>query len=171
MSTTLSKDIRLIVRDALLAGWDASQAAGYDPSLTPDDADWLPMSRGWYSTDPRKLSVSITNAEESPLGGGATGFTAFRGDGSGMNQDLNGTVLVTAFAEEDGDYNGGLSAADVVETVKSEVERAGNTDQTGPGELRYLAPQGSVEADDTDVTPPVRIRQATLGYGWQRTPP
>jgi hypothetical protein len=171
MPTALSKDVRLIVRDALLAGWDAANAAGYDPTLTPSDANWLPMNRGWYSTGPRDPSVAIANAEESPLGGGATGLTGIQGDGSGMNQDLDGTVLVTVFAEEGGDYNDGLSAVDVVETVKAEVGRAGNTDQTGPGELRYLAPQGSAEADDTDVTPPIRIRQVTLGYGWQRTPP
>lgn len=172
MPPTLDKDIRLLVRDALLSGWDATQAASYDPNLTPADGDnWLPMSRGWYDSNAPDPSVAITNPESSPVGGGNTGFTGWDGTDGSLNQDLDGTVLVTVFAEENGGYNNGLSATDVTSTIASEIARAANESQTGVGDLRYLAPQASVTVDDTDVSPAVRGEQVTIGYGWLRTAP
>ena len=171
MPDALPKDPRLLVRDVLTGpDWDPTAAASYDPNHTPDNANWLPMSRGWYDSNVTDPSVSLTNVESGPLGGGATGWTGFDGSTGDMNQDRDGTILVTTFAEEGGDYNDELAAADVVWEVRTEIESViQQNSEGGPTPFRYLGSALTGAPDDTDVSPPVRIEQLEVSFGWMKT--
>lgn len=171
MPTSLPKHPALIIRDLLVNNWDPSNTSSYDPSITdPTDSNFLAISRGWYTVggghDPY---VGLTNFGEGVLGGGQTGFSSMQGDGSGVGQVRDGTGLITVFAEADADYNG-ERAADIVDQIRTEIERIALEDVPfgGTTDFKHFSTSFDSESTDTDVDPPVEQQQCSAGYSWFR---
>jgi len=169
MVTSLTKPPALLIRDLLVSHWTPGNTAGFDPSITdPTDAKFLPISRGWYGVgqsgaDPH---VSLTNFGEGVIGGGQTGISAVKGDGSGVAQNRSGTGRATVFAEREQDYND-ESAADVVDLIRTEIERIALANPT-PGTLAYWSTDWGGASTDTDVTPAVEMSAVSISYGYVR---
>lgn len=175
MPSQLSDLVLTIIRNVLVDNWDPTQAAGYNPRLAQDDPNFLLIHTGSYGYHPRDPQIALPTFEESVLGGGATGYTGMRGDGTGLNQDRDGTVFIECWAEGETSYNG-EHPQDLVDLLAKEASRilqnhaTGTTDASGDPELRYLSPETRFPNDDTDADPVVRGQQVTCGYGWLNEP-
>ena len=171
MVERLSKHPALLIRDVLTANWDSTNTAGYDPTVGDTDSNFVALGRGWYKSAQSDPQITLTNFEEGVLAGGVTDASGIQGDGSGTNQDRDGTGLLTAHAEVTGgtDYNGEY-AKDIVWLLTQECERILQNNSNGSGDLWYLG--ASLEADDVDTTEdtPRAFSQASVSYGYHKTP-
>lgn len=169
MPTRLSDNVLTLIRELLVNNWDPTATAGYDPTLAPSDSNFLLVHTGSYSYNPSDPQVALPTFEEGTLGGGATGYSGMAADGTGANQDRDGTVFINCWAEGEADYNG-EHPQDLVDLLVGEVARILLANQTGYKELRRLAPGVEIPNDDTDADPVVYGQQIEAAYGWVRTP-
>lgn len=155
-------DPKLVVRDLLRAGWDNTNVP---IALTQTD-----LHVGWYNDGLGFPQVTVSNRDENVSGGGATGFSAIAGDGSGGIQDRTGTVLVTAFAGSREDYNERgleqLQASDMGDEISRIVG-----ENNSPGEYLTLAVGPRADITDTDASPTEHGVQFQIRYSWRKSSP
>lgn len=154
-------DIKLTVRNLLRNNWSASSLP---KSVLDDD-----IHTGWYDNGKGAPQVSVTNDEQSPFGGGETGYSAIDGGGDGGVQTRSGTVLVTAWAGSDADYDANGAEELQASEMASEIERIIGQNQR-PGALISLAVGGRTRLVDQDSAPVEHAVQFQLQFTWTKTP-
>lgn len=159
MSTTI-EDPKLIVRDLLREGWDNS--------LVPVDLDDSDIHTGWYDDGKGFPQITVTSNEETPVGGGVTGYTGVAGDGSGPIQQRRGTVLVTVWAgsRESYEFRGleqkqANEMAQVVEEILYGVSVE---------DLHSVAVTSRNRLVDEDENPTVHYEQLVITFNWTKRP-
>jgi hypothetical protein len=153
-------DIKLTVRDLLQTAWGATLPA----AVETDD-----IHTGWHDAGKGDPQVSVTNDEESPFGGGETGYSAIDGGGAGGIQTRSGTVLVTAWAGSRDDYDNRGEEQLQAQGMANEIERIVGQNQS-PGALRSLAVGSRTKIVDDDESPPEHAVQFQLQFTWIKTP-
>jgi hypothetical protein len=166
---------QLFIDDILIPDCDASGAHGFDLAANEGSDGFLPVATDGGDVGEQYPSLVVTFSNETS--GGETSYDFITTNGPGQQRD--GQLLVTARAQDrEADYTGDSStysavdAETLVATLIDEVEdvclsnaQGGNTD------LSYVGsqPTGDVP-DDREETPPVRIDQCVVPYGWLRAP-
>jgi len=159
------------IDEILLPEWQPSGAVGYDVTLSDPSANgFIPVGESLDDVGESHPSLTVQRSNET--GGGETGYDFLTTDGPGQNRD--GTLLVTARAEEEREYSGGsqpaVDAGEIASTLIDEVEAVCSRRATAPGiEFSYVSAYPAADApDDFDVTPTVRVAQTTIQYAWIR---
>jgi hypothetical protein len=154
-------DIKLTVRDLIRNSWNAS---GLPTAVTDDD-----IHTGWYDAGKGAPQISVTNDEESPFGGGETGYSGIDAGGGGGVQSRSGTVLVTAWAGSAEDYD--ATGADELQAAEmaAELERIVGRNQS-PGALISLAVGSRTRLVDQDASPVEHAIQFQFRFTWRKTP-
>lgn len=160
MPTTID-DIKLTVRNLLRAHWD-------NGSL-PESLAEYDIHTGWFDDGKSFPQVSVTNNDDSPYGGGETGYSGIAGDGSGGVQTRSGVVLVTAWAGSRDDYDARGEEELQASEMASNVEEIVGGNQS-PGSLRTLSVGRRRKLTDTDETPVEHYVQFEIRYTWMKTP-
>lgn len=161
-----------LVRDLLFDNWTASEANSYDVSIAdPDDPNFLPLTTNWGPGEVWPI-ITVTNNSMSPLGGGTTGWTSIQGDGSGVNQDRQETMLLTIRAEGETDYNG-EDAEEIVDTLSSHCEDILQENAAGGGvpdaySVNLLSSDTVAQEDGDAVT--LWQYQSEVAFTWTSTP-
>lgn len=175
MSTRLSKPpAQLFIDDVLLPNWDPAGAVGYDPTQTPGDDAFLPVATSIANVGAVYPSLVVSYSNETS--GGETTYDFMTTEGPGQQRD--GQLVATARAEDERDYAGDpvthstVDAETIVDRLIAEVEDICLANATADGtEFSYLGSQRDADVpDDYDTTPPVRIADCTIAYGWDRRP-
>jgi hypothetical protein len=169
MPTELSKKAEQKIRDILVNNWDATNTAGYDPTSTPSDADFVRIHDGTYEASYADPQISITHPNGESVAS-ATNYSGFQGDGSGLNQDRVGNPLIQCWAEtlDDGDYRG-ESAEDIVRLLRLEVERVVQAHASADPEFFYVSVEWDGRNPDNTATPTWQS-QLTAQYQWLKEP-
>lgn len=89
---TRRDDPKLVLRELLREEWGNG---GIDGSLTRPDID-----TGWHNEGVSNPQVTFGPDNEIPAGGGRTGMTHMKGSGAGPVSDMDGTVEVNAWADQ-----------------------------------------------------------------------
>lgn len=92
-----TQDVKLTVRDQLRAEIEDTE---FPVALAPER-----IHVGWFNDALGFPEISVSNDEEGPIDGGATGYSAIAGDGSGGIQTPSGLVLVTCWGGSRDDYD------------------------------------------------------------------
>lgn len=100
----IERDPNLILYDVLRDGFDNSNTS---LATAPN------IHTGWYDYAAAAPQITVTNAEDSVVNGGATGYTGATGAGGG-SQVRAGTALVNCWAGRRSDLKGaGTGGADL----------------------------------------------------------
>lgn len=163
----------------LLDQWDASYALGYDITLSSPSAEaFCPIATSIDNAGSVYPSLVVTFSNETT--GGQTTYDFATGSGPG--QTRQGSLLVTARAQDTEDNSGytgdsatysAVDAEAVVDELLDAVERiVAEHAHTPPNtEFSYLGSQPTADIpDDFEDDPPVRQAQRQIAYGWIRTP-
>lgn len=162
----LEEDPVVIVQDLIETNWDADN--------TPLTADPR-VHTGWYDFGSPDPQVTVTNPEESTVGGGDTGITAGSGDGSAV-QVRAGTILVNCWAgtredmEGQGDGGADVNPKDAAYKMAREVHRilmanaSGTDDDSGNPQLTSLSADGIRRLVDTEPESAVFRYEVTARY-------
>jgi hypothetical protein len=162
------------IDELLLPEWQPSGAVGFDVALSDPSANgFVPVGESLDDVGESYPSLTVQRSNETS--GGETGYDFLTADGPGQNRD--GTLLVTARAEDrGGDYSGdsstydSVAADDLVAELIAEVADVCSRRATAPNtEFSFVgAFPGADAPDDFDATPTVRIAQTTVNYAWIR---
>lgn len=160
MPQALTKSMKLRVKDWLKAEWNAANTSNVTPGF----------STGWVSRQGSFPLVTVTEGiPEVPEGGGASGFTGMRGDGSGPVQRRRGSVTVIGWAHR-GDGSG-VNPKQLVEEMGREAERIVLGHVSSETDLEYVTVRSTGELPPDTTEQPTLFRwQVLVGYGWMRTP-
>lgn len=154
-------DPKLTVRDLLRSNWDNS---GLPTQLVDDD-----IHVGWWDAGKDYPQISVSNTEESPFGGGRTGYNGLQGDGSGPIQTINGSVTVNCWGGTRNDYSeSGLEQKQAHE-MADEVERIIMEHHTPSGGLTSLSITEASDVIDTEAEPVVHRVNIQVSYTYTRT--
>jgi len=173
----------VVVKEALRLGWTPPNVPGDGGGITPYVVHgWLGDGADGHESN---YTVTVSNPQENPVGGGQTGYSGMAGDGSGPVQRFSGTVTVNTWAKAGWTGLNGNSAnpRKTAHYLKREVERIlfeNNDGQIPDGQggeqdtsLDYLGSQGSTrfveDAEDPEAAPMYRY-QVTAGYGYHVDP-
>lgn len=154
-------DPKLVIQDLLRDGWDNTDVP---VGLDADD-----IHTGWYDDGKGFPQIAVSNRNENVSGGGATGFSAIAGDGSGGVQNRTGTVLVTSFGGSRDDY-------DEVGLERLQTEKMGNAvsrilgANQSPGEYLTLSVGPREDLIDTESNPTEYAVQFQIRYSWMKQP-
>jgi hypothetical protein len=165
------------IDQVLIPNWDPSTAQGYDPTVAPGNDAFLPIATSIGNVGEVYPSLVVTYSNETS--GGETTYDFVTTEGPGQQRD--GQLLATARAKDmEGDqgYTGdsgshsSMTAEAIVDELIAEVEDVCLENPQAAGtDFSYLGSQSGPDVpDDLEETPPVRIAQATIVYGWDRTP-
>lgn len=165
------------IDEILLPNWDPAGALGFDPAASPGAEAFLPVATDIGSVGESYPTLVVTYSNETS--GGETTYDFLTTNGPGQQRD--GQLVATARAEDtEGDegYTGDASAHSavdaeaVVDELINEVEDVCLANATPSGTaFSYVGSQRDADVpDDLDATPPVRLADCTIAYGWDRTP-
>lgn len=164
------------VASYLRSQWDPSQVRGYGPSASLPEAARMPLvADSIDEVGAPYPSIVVTFGSETP--GGQSGFTFLTDEGAG--QDLTGTIVVTARAEDrDDGYSadaGAYPAADAAQLVTELIQHATNLINERPtgadDDFTFSSAARRADApDDTDQEPIVRQAQTVVTYGARWSP-
>jgi len=175
MPEQLTDDELAVVLRILRDNWESSNT---DYSADPR------FTTGWWDWAREEPTVTVTDSDVAPLGGGDTGYTHMDGDGN-VGQRLNGTAMVNCWAgtyETDalaGEASGGgrLSPKILANQMKVEARRLlrrpdGTTDSNGDPQLSFVAPGRArriVESDPEGEHPTLFRYAVTARFGYVET--
>lgn len=146
------KDPKLVIRDLLDNNWDTTNTSidSLSPNKPRIHTGWFNGAEGWYDIP----QISVTNADENPLGGGETGFSFIVPDGSGPGKSMLGNVDVVCWAHQD--MYDGVNAKTLTYEFSEEVKRIikANLFPSDP-DIEWLSWAGRVERVDVDAEPPL----------------
>lgn len=163
-------DPKLVLRELLEAEWGTG---GIDGGMTVPD-----FSTGWHNQGVTVPQVTAGPDEESPVGGGNTGMTGMKGDGSGPVSDMDGTVNVNCWADND-EVASDENPKDVAREYAVEVREIVKThylvaDYTFPAaadvtadNYRHIWPAPHLFRPDPEADPVNFRYQVTVGYQYQ----
>ena len=168
--------------DYLLAAWNPAYARGYDITVsTPSAEAFCPIATSLDDVGSSHPSIVVTASQPGGTAGESTwDFVTSNGPG----QNRQGTLLATIRAQDRDDdsntgYTGdsatysGVSATEIVEELADAVERVVMEDPVTPQatQFSYLGSQRPADVpDDFEDSPPTRLAQVELRFGWIRTP-
>lgn len=158
---TLNKDPKLVIRDLLDDNWDPSNTSidGKTPDKPRIHTGWFNGSPGWGD----KPQISLTNAVESPLGGGTTGFNFTKPDGSGPGKTMLGSVDVVCWAHQD--MYEGVNAKTLTFEFSEECKRIiKNNLFPSSVDVEWLSWIGRVERVDVDANPTLFRYDCEIDY-------
>jgi len=165
---------RYFIDEVLLPEWQPSEARGFDiQNAAPGDEAFLPVARSIDNVGSVYPSLIVQRSNETAGGDSTYNYLT----PSGPGQVRNGTLLVTARAQDDEeDYVGdsaSYSSADANTIVTGLVDAVENVCQrradAPSSEFISLGSQrGPDVPDDLDEDPPVRIAQTEVRYSWLR---
>lgn len=126
-----------LVLDLLQDAWTPANTAGVTPNIT----------FGWYDQKEEGTPLlTVGESEESPSGGGATGYDSMDGAGGGPEQTMDGSVPVnvwthrgdldSASTSSQREYNG-LAVEEVARIVRANAVRPTNP-RTGEQPVRLI---------------------------------
>lgn len=191
MTVSLSDRPEQLIRDFLVDNWDPANTNGFDPTNEdPEDPEFLPISTSVTNVGQHYPNVVVSFGNETSAGN--TSYNYLTSNGPGQVRD--GSVIVTVRSEEtsspsylghvDGsgtygfdygtNYGGTTTKVDaerINELILQEVERIvlENAHPPPSTDLSYLGSVRTAAApDDLDSTPPVRIADVSIQYGWLR---
>jgi hypothetical protein len=172
----LDQNPEFILCDVLEDNWGTVNPSpeGYTAVFNSDSAlgsNEFPLTTSWNAGDSYPI-VSVTNNDPTVPGGGETNVTSIQGDGSGNNQRRLENVLVTVQAAEDSDYNNGVEAHQLVETLYNHAfQIAWEADEaTYPGVWGFHPEPGTHSPVESSNTNPTHQYQGTFTIGWNKTP-
>lgn len=143
----MAKDPKLVVRDLISNNWNTANTSINDAPRV--HTGWYNGAEGWGDTP----QISVTNANENPLGGGNTGFSAIKADGSTPPiKHMLGFVDVVCWAHQD--MYDGVNAKTLIYEFSEEVKRIikDNLFPSDP-DIDWLSWAGRTERVDLDAEP------------------
>lgn len=157
---TAIQDPVITVEELLADNWNAGNTSiGYDPDI----------HTGWHSDDADSPQVTVTNPEESPLGGGETGFSAMDGAGGGAVQELSGTVNVDCWSDRD--VEGGVNPKKLTYEFTEEVKRIVDANRLTATDLRLIAYLGrAFVPPGSEEHPPAFRYNCPINYLYESRP-
>jgi len=133
------------------------------------------VATGWFN-DVGKPLITVSTSEESPVGGGDTGFTYVKSDGTGGAADLSGTIQINCWADRQlTNENPKQVVWDLSEEVKRIVNETSQpaqhsftTNQVSGDNYNFLSWRGRPPADLTEKDrEAVMFRELCIvGYGY-----
>lgn len=158
-----SKVPELVVRKILIDGWDATQTDGITPEI----------HRGWTDPSIDVPEITISDTEESPRGGGDTGYISIAQDGR-PSQEIGGTVRVNVWVDRDRLREAGATQTNAFRysilaalEAKSCIEDA--YDAPSSDHITYVSYLGRQHFVDSDADPVEHRQLVTVGYGYGPT--
>lgn len=156
MSMKTIPDIKLEIRDVLREEWDNEEV--------PEPLESSDIHTGWFDDGKGFPQITVTSNEESPVGGGVTGFTGIDGSGKGPIQQRQGTVLVTVWAGSRNDYEfRGLEQKQANEMATQVDDILFNPDIDALFSATVTSRETLV---DTNENPSVHYEQLEVTYNW-----
>lgn len=156
------QDIKLTVRDVLRTGWSNANMTAVTIDTKAD------IHTGWFDDGKDFPQVTVTSDEEGVVGGGNAGVTGIKGDGSGITQHRNGTVLVTCWAGSENAYDNRGEEQLTAQELADEVERIIYANVASVTNLDSVAVTGSRMFVDTDENPSEHRVAIEVTYNWQK---
>lgn len=154
------RDPKLVLRDLIR---DSIDTDAFPVSVSSDD-----IHVGWYDAGKSYPQISVSNVEESPFGGGRTGYGAIHGDGSGPIQFINGTVTVNCWGGSRDDYDAtGLQQKQAHE-MGDEVRRIVTSHYNPDGEIDSLSVRSTSDVVDTESDPTTHRVEVIVQYTYTR---
>ena len=158
-------DPNVVIRDVLVDNWDVSAT-----SITSAPV----VHTGWYDRDGDMPCLTVTNSDEGPYQGGATGFTGLDGQtGKGM-QRLSGYALVNCVAGTRDDCQGLTDGGGDINPKMLRNELYEQASQilldASPAEFYTLGPGDARDLVDTDEGPAVFRTEVRAVWLRDRTP-
>ena len=147
----------------------------WDETLFEAGEQFIPqIHHGWVYPDGEYYEITISNPDESPMGGGETGYRGIDGSGGGPVQDIGGTVDVNCWADRDraGENGVQLNPRKAAYLMKWQVEEIlrdhwdGRDADGSQTDLVRYAPMGARRLVETDEEPTMWRWQVTAGYGY-----
>jgi hypothetical protein len=151
----------------------------WDETLYDAGEQFVPsVHHGWVDPEGDVYEITISNPDESPVGGGETGYTGIDPSGAGPVQEIGGTVDVNCWAARDRAGTNGVSlnprkAAFLMKWQVEQILRdhATATDASGAEtDMRVLAPRAMTRTVDPDEEPPMWRWNIAAGYQYQARP-
>lgn len=153
--TTAIQDPVITVVSLLSAGWNAANTS----SVTPK------FSTGWYDRQSNVSQVTVTNPEESEIGG-PDGYFAMKADGSGPVSRMSGSLDVSCWAHRDmGDVS--VNPKQLAFEFTTEVKRIIRANYDAATDLDYVKWDGRFVVVETDEVPAVFRQVCTISYQYQ----
>lgn len=176
MPRELSKrPTRLFMEDILVDAWTPDKVRGYDVKAAPGTDAHLPLAQSIDDVGAHYPSLIVSPSQP----GVTTGQTTYDFlSSSGPGQNRNGTMVATVRAADDRDYVGDPAtetATDAMEIADEILVHVENIVQDNPlggtTSFSFLGSSRPADVpDDTEAEPTVRLAQATIHFGWLRTP-
>lgn len=144
MVTALNlEDPIITIRDLIVANY----TPGNVPTLDPETPR---ISTGWWDHTHEDPQITITDRDDPPVGGGESGWTGIKGDGSGPVQRIVGGCRVIAWAARNDDGSG-PNPKKVRHEVGAEIRRIliANA-SSGAGSLDWLGIDGPTDDETKD---------------------
>lgn len=153
-------DPRLKIRNLLRENWDNTEMV---ESLNSDD-----MHTGWYDANRGFPQITVTDTEEGVVGGGESGVTGLKGDGSGVTQHRSGTVTVNCWAGSVENYDARGQEQVQAQAMADEVERIVFNNVASITGLTSVTVTTREKLVNTDAEPAEHRVMLEVTYNWHR---
>ena len=131
--------IRNLLRDD--QNWDADQTLGVTPNI----------HHGWVDLEDEQPQITVSNPDEQPIDGGATGYAGINPDSGTPTQRIRGVMQVNVWVANDWtDHNARQLSYHMKEMVRTIIEE--NADGAD-SDLSYLSYNGSDRRPDENDDP------------------
>lgn len=152
--TTNIQEPSITIRDLLRDNWDNSNTS---ISSDPD------IDTGWWDFNSDSPQVTLAGGEDSPVGGGQTGWSGINSVGDPV-QEMDGSVQIDCWANR---RSASVNPKTLVYEFAEEVRRIIYNNAKNPGnDLRFLKWMGRSNQPDVGGDP-IRYRQRCLvGFDW-----
>jgi len=131
--------------DLLLNNWDNTNTVlSSDPRFTT----------GWYEQGSTEPVVSVSTPEENEATGSASGYSSIKGDGTGPDSEINGTILIDCWCNENQSTQNPKA---VVHSIRNEVLRIINSNYEAT-QYRNIGTRGTGTKLVEDEQDPVMYR-------------
>lgn len=154
-------DPKLTVQDLLRANWDNTDMV---VALNDDE-----IHTGWFDANRSFPQVTVTSTEEGVVNGGESGVTGLKGDGTGVTQHRNGTVLVNCWAGSSDDYDARGEEQVQAQAMADEAERIVFNNVASISGLTSISVTAREKVVNTDTEPAEHRIMLEVTYNWHRS--
>lgn len=146
---TQIQDPKISIKDLIDNNWDTSNTSiSSKPTITT----------GWWDNSNENPMVTISGAEESPIGGGTTGFSGIE-----PTKELEGSLQVDCWSDRNATT---VNPKKLTFEFSDEVKRIIDENHDQATDLRYVTFLGRQERPDASETPTLYRYICTVGYDY-----